>query len=43
MEDPNWKAYTCPRITHHILITLIPLIDVTALAGTLVSIIRLVF
>lgn len=38
-----WKPYTCPRITHHILITLIPLIEVIALGGTFVSIIRLVF
>ena len=38
-----WKPYTCPKMTHHILITLIPLIAVMALGGTFVSIIRLVF
>ena len=35
--------YVCPRITHHMLSTLIPLIEVMAVEGTLVSIISLVF
>lgn len=33
----------CPKMTHHMLSTLIPLIDVMALGGTLVSMIRFVF
>ena len=38
-----WKAYVCPRMTHHMLSTLIPLIAVMAFEGTVVFIIRLVF
>jgi len=37
------KEYVCPRITHHMLSTLIPLMEVMAVEGTLVSIISLVF
>ena len=35
--------YVCPRMTHHMLSTLIPLMEVMAVEGTLVSIISLVF